>query len=287
MIRAAFALLLGLALAASLSGCTAAFAGPVAAPPWEPVAFGAGDADFVGAINLEAMRADPVFGPLMEQVARKEDMGVLMRASQVDVVATVEDGKPVTWLGVVHGVEGPPRQSDIGARVGAPQSLASGATEYHGSTDIIAVPGAWIVGEGTAFERARSSPGMLSPRVTMPSRALVASTAQGRAFPSSRERVLVDMTEGLSSATVEMLGGAHLEFVLQCRYVDRSAARRAAAAARVVLLAAASSHDSMSVLARALMKVDFDVSGELVSLRVTLSDDLRDVLQRYVERAME
>jgi hypothetical protein len=82
-----------------------------------------------------------------------------------------------------------------------------------------------------------------------------------------------------------MLGGSHWEFVLQCRYVDAASARHAAAAARLLLLAAASSNDSVSVLARALMKVDFDVSGEVVSMRVTISDDLRDVLQTYVERA--
>src|ERR1700722_676286 len=40
-------------------------AAPVIAPAWEPIAFGASDADLVGAIDLAAVRADPLFGPLV------------------------------------------------------------------------------------------------------------------------------------------------------------------------------------------------------------------------------
>jgi hypothetical protein len=262
-----------LAFVMSLCGCAAVdgpLGAPVVAPGWEHVAFGGGDADFVAAIDLRAFRADPVFGPLLTQLARNEEMGVLLRASQIDVVATVERGEPTTWLAVVHGVDGPPTRSDVGS----------------GARDIVAVPGAWILGEGAAFDRVRARPGLALRAVAMPGHALVASTAQGRAFQRSREPLLADTTEGLREATVEMLGGEHWQFVAQCRYVDASSARHAAAAARVLLLAAASSNDVVSMMARALMKVDFDVSGEIVSMRVTISDDLRDVLQTYVERAV-
>lgn len=271
--RGATAVLVILVIVTSVCGC-AGIDGPLgapgAAPKWEQVAFGGGDADFVAAIDLEAFRADPVFGPLVAKFARNNDMGVLLRASQIDVVAEVERGEPTTWLAVVHGVEGPPTRSDVGP----------------GAREVVTVPGAWILGEGAAFERVRTNRGLALPAVAMPRNALVASTAQGRAFVRSREPILADTTEGLTEATVEMLGGAHWQFVLQCRYVDAASARHAAAAARLVLLAAASSNDAASMMARALMKVDFDVSGEVVSMRVTISDDLRDVLQSCVERAV-
>ena len=271
--RGATAVLVLLVIVTSLFGCATvdgALGAPVAAPKWEHVAFSGGDADFVAAIDLEAFRADPVFGPLVAKFARKDEMGVLLRASQIDVVAEVERGEPTTWLAVVHGVEGPPTRSDVGS----------------GAREVITVPGAWLLGEGAAFERVRTNPGLALSAVAMPRNALVASTARGRAFVRSREPILADTTEGLTEATVEMLGGAHWQFVLQCRYVDAASARHAAAAARLVLLAAASSNDAVSMMARALMKVDFDVSGEVVSMRVTVSDDLRDVLQSYVERAV-
>ena len=273
--RGATVVLVILVLVMSLCGCAAVdgpLGAPVAAPKWEHVAFGGGEADFVAAIDLEAFRADPVFGPLVARFARKDELGVLLRASQIDVVAEVERGEPTTWLAVVHGVDGPPTRSDVGS----------------GARDVVTVPGAWILGEGAAFERVRANPGLALPAVAMPRNALVASTAQGRAFVRSREPILADTTDGLTEATVEMLGGAHWQFVLQCRYVDAASARHAAAAAaaRVLLLAAASSNDAVSMMARALMKVDFDVSGEVVSMRVTISDDLRDVLQSYVERAV-
>jgi hypothetical protein len=263
-------LMLGLATGSCGGGLASSSVGaPIVAPTWQRVAFGEGKVDFVGAIDLQALRADPVFGPVVTQLARKDEMGVLLRASQIDVVATVDRGEPVAWLAVVHGVDRPPARSDVGSS----------------APDVVTVPGEWILGEGAAFERVRATPGLALPAVAIPARALVASTAQGRAFAHSREPVLADTTAGLSEATVEMLGGSHWELVLQCRYVDAAAARHAAAAARVVLLAAASSDDPIAVLARALVKVDFDVRGEVVSMRVTISDDLRDVLQTYVERA--
>lgn len=257
-----------LVIVTSVCGCAGIdgpLGAPVAAPKWEQVAFGGGDADFVAAIDLEAFRADPVFGPLVAKFARNNDMGVLLRASH-----EVERGEPTTWLAVVHGVEGPPTRSDVGS----------------GAREVVTVPGAWILGEGAAFERVRTNRGLALPAVAIPRNALVASTAQGRAFVRSREPILADTTEGLAEATVEMLGRAHWQFVLQCRYVDAASARHAAAAARLMLLAAASSNDAVSMMARALMKVDFDVSGEVVSMRLTVSDDLRDVLQSYVERAV-
>ena len=199
----------------------------------------------------------------------------------------MDHGESASWIAVVHGVDGPPRDGDLGSRVGPPRALPSGATEYRGSSagDLVTVPGAWIVGEGTAFERFRTSSVLALPPIVMPGRALIASTVQGRAIPRPRHPELVDTTEGLEEATAEILGGAHLEVVLRCRYVDATAARRAATAARIVLLAEASRDDSVSVLARALATLDFDVRGDVVWARVTISDDLRDLVQSYVERA--
>ena len=264
-----------LAITIGVSGCVALDA-PVAAPPveaptWERVAFGTSDADFVGAIDLTAVRADPVFGPIVTQLARKEHLGVLTRASQIDVVASVERGNAATWIAVIHGVEGPPRDQDVGS----------------GARDIVTAPGAWVLGEGPAFQRVRSTPSLAPARVVLPARALFASTVQGRAIPRPPHPELADLTEGLEQASMAILGGAHLELVLRCRYVDATAARHAATAARLALVSAAARTDSVSALARELVKLDFDASGDIVAVRVTLSDDLRELLQRYVERAAE
>jgi hypothetical protein len=263
-----------LAIATCLCGCVALdspAAAPVDAPAWERVAFGTGDADFVGAIDLAALRADPLFGPVVAQIARKDRLGVLTRASQIDVVASVDRGNAATWVAVVHGVEGPPRESDVGSN----------------AKDIVTAPGAWVLGEGPAFERVRATPSLASTRVVLPERALVAATVQGRAIPRPRRDELIDLTEGLAEVTTELLGGAHLELVLACRYVDAASARRAATAARLALVAAAARTDAVSELARALVKLDFDARGDVVSVRLTVSDDLRELLQRYVERAVE
>jgi len=258
-------------LCASCGGRTLSADAPtVTAPSWERVGFATTDADLVGAIDLRAVRADPLFGPLVTQLARKDDLGVLLRASQIDVVATAAGGEIRTWIAVVHDVNGPPSRSDLGSS----------------ARDAVTIPGAWIVGEGPALERIRSNAGLASSRVVMPSRALFASTVQGRAIRRPKEPVLIDATEGLSEATLELLGGAHLELVLRCRYVDAASSRRAATAAKLVLVAEATRDDALSALARELVNVDFDVSGDVVSLRVTISDDLRELLQSYVVAAV-
>jgi hypothetical protein len=270
--RMAWALLV---IAIGLYGCVAldptVAAPPMEAPAWERIAFGTADADLVGAIDLKAVRADPLFGPIVTQLARKDHLGVLTCASQIDVVATVERGKAATWIAVVHGVEGPPRDDDVGS----------------GAGDIVTVPGAWVLGEGPAFQRVRSTPSLASARVVLPGRALFASTVQGRAIPRPPHPELADMTEGLEEATVAVLGGAHLELVLRCRYIDATAARHAATAARLALVAAAARTDAAAALARELVKLDFDASGDVVAVRVTMSDDLRELLQRYIERVAE
>jgi hypothetical protein len=244
----------------------------VEAPAWEPVAFSAGsDADFVGAMDLRAIRQDPLFGPLLQHFARRNDLAVLLRASQIDLVASVERGEPRTWIAIVHGVDGRPTRSDVG-------SIAP---------DVLTAPGTWILGEGAAFDRVRSGAGLNPTPIAMPSRALVASTLQGHAVPDPERDELGDMTQGLVEMSGELLAGAHLELVMQCRYSDATAARHAAAAARLVLLAVAARTDLESVLTRALTKIDFDVSGDVVAVRVTISDDLREVLESYVERASD
>jgi hypothetical protein len=95
------------------------------------------------------------------------------------------------------------------------------------------------------------------------------------------------MTEGLEEASVAILGGSHLELVMDCRYADAASASHAAAAARLALVAVASRSDAPAALARALVHVDFDVTGDDVALRVVLADDLRTVLQTYVEASVD
>lgn len=243
---------------------------PVQAPSWEHAAFGPGDADFVGAIDLEAIRADPLFGPLLQRVAERDEVGVLLHASQIDVVATAERGRPKTWVIVVHGVSGPPTKGEVG--YDAPR-FVSGA-------------GVWIYGEGPAFERMKADPTLAATAIDIPAGSLVAATARGRALPHPRHAELGDISENLTDVSAELLGGDHLGFALSCRYADEASARRAAAMARLVLVAEAARNDDVSELARALMKLDFDVDGPVVSMRVTLSDDLRDALVHYVHRAM-
>ncbi len=242
----------------------------VQAPTWEHAAFGPADADFVGAIDLDAVRADPLFGPLIQRLAERDDLGVLLRASQIDLVATADRGEPKTWVLAVHGVNGAPRRGDVG----------SDADRF------VSGPGVWIYGEGSSFERMRADPGLAVPVVDMPAGALVAATARGRALPHPRHPELPDLSEGLTDVTAELLGGDHLGFAVSCRYTDDASARRAAALARLVLVAEAGRSDGWSELARALMKLDFDVDGPVVSVRVTLSDDFRDALVHYVQRAV-
>lgn len=243
---------------------------PVQAPSWAHAALGPADADFVGAINLEALRADGVFGPLLKRVAERDELAVLLRASQIDVIATVDDGRPKTWVVVVHGVTGSPRESDVG----------SDARRF------VTGPGVWIYGEGPAFERMRADPSLAVPAVDMPAGSLVAATARGSALPHPRHPEMGDISEGLTDVTGEILGGDHLGVAVSCRYEDDASARRAAAMARLVLVAEAQRNDDVSELARALMKLDFDVDGPVVSVRVTLADDLRDALEHYVRRAV-
>jgi hypothetical protein len=267
--RAGAALALLLSVAACLCACAAADA-PLATPAWAQVTFGSGEADVVAAIDLRAMRADSIFGPLVTELARRDDMGVLLEASQIDLVAGVDRGHTTTWLAIIHGVDGAPTRSDIGSS----------------ASDVVVVPGAWLLGEGPAFERARASAGRRLSPIAMPSRALMASTVQGRAFPRPKRPVLGDATEGLRDASVILLGGDHLEVVIQCRYEDEASARHAASVARLMIAAMAPRSDAAAVLARALTRVDFDVRGDEVSLRVTVADDLRDVLEHYARRAV-
>jgi hypothetical protein len=260
-------------LLVALSCCCAPLGFPVVeAPPWTPMAFGTGNADLVGVIDLAALRADRLFGPVLTRLARRDGLQVLLRASQIDAVGSGTGGKLGTWVAVVHGVEGPPRERDVGSGMVA---------------DIMTVPGAWLLGAGPAFRRVRASPPRILSRISMPDRALVVSTVQGDALSRPEWRGLTDATEGLTQATVAVLGGNHLEFVLQCRYVDHPAAQRAATVTRLVLLAVAARDDAWSLLARALLKVDFDVSGDVVFLRITISDDVRDLLESYAVHATD
>lgn len=265
-------ILLGIAVlcVACLPPPGASVEAPVQAPAWEHAAFGPADADFVGAIDLEAIRADPLFGPLLERIARRDDAGVLLRASQIDLIATADDGEPKTWLVVVHGVSGAPTENDVGSD----------------AKELVVGPGVWIDGKGPAFDRVRANPSLAAPAIDMPAGALVAASARGVALPHPRHADFGDISEGLTDVTAEILGGDHLGFAVSCRYVDEPSAKRAAALARLVLVAEAGRDDPISELARALMKFDFDVDGTVVSLRVTFSDDLRDALQHYVQRAL-
>jgi hypothetical protein len=265
----AVALLLGCTAACGACGASAA---PVEAPSdlvgGGRAAFGTNDADFVGVLNLEALRDDPLFGPALEGYARRDDLGVLMRASQIDVVATAERGKAVTWVAVVHGVQGPPGEHDLGSRHGA----------------VVTAPGEWLLGEGAGFERARASVPIPSGRISVPSRVLIASTMRDRALPKTRYPDLNQTAEGLREATLEVLGGSHLELVGRFRYVDGPAAKRAATLARLILARAGERRDFAWQLVRALVKIELDVSGDSVTMRLTIDDDLRDLLRHYVEQ---
>lgn len=269
-----------------LPACGLAPALPLEAPRWDRAALGVDDPDLVGAIDLVRLRSDQVFGPLVERLARQDDMGVLMRASQIDMVATVRAGELGSWVAVVHGVDGPPGAHDVGSWLGAPRTLPSGATEYPGGRDgsLIVVPGAWILGKGAAFDRVHAGPVTAPAAIVMPDRALVASTVLGSAFPRARHE-LSPAVDGLHRATLELLGGSRLEFVMRCDFDDSAAADRATRLARAELTVFAARTDIVAVLARALVKIDFDVSGSVVTSRVTLDDALRELLARYTEIA--
>jgi hypothetical protein len=259
-----------LAAAVVCLGCGGAAVPDLVAPTWERAALGgAPDADFVGAIDLAAMREDPLFGPLLTELARKDDFRVLLRAAQIDFVGSGERGRMRTWIAVVHGVDGAPSRDDIGSS----------------ADDALVGPGEWIVGEGSAFARVKAAGSPRSGKMELPRRALFASTLRGRAIPHPPRATFGDTTDGLERFDLAVLGGEHLEIIVQARYADAASARHAAAVARLVLVAEAARTDALAALARALAKVDFDVSGDAVSMRVTLSDDLRDALVAFVERA--
>lgn len=258
-------------LVASCAELAEPAAAPVEAPAWEHVALGPSDADVVGAVDLAAVRADPLFGPIVTKLARDEDVAVLARASQIDLVAAIDRDEEPAWVMVVHGVDGAPQRRDLG-------SAAASA---------VVAPDEWILSEGPALERIRRGGAGALPAIAMPPRALVVSRIRGRAIPRPRHPVLGDITEGLEEATMALLGGAHLEVVLRCRYADAASAHHAAAAARLALVAIASRSDAPAALARSLVKVDFDESGDDVSLRVVLSDDLREVLEAYVDASLK
>jgi hypothetical protein len=237
----------------------------VETPAFARIALGADDADVVGAFDLRAMRSDPVFGPIVERIARTHGAAALSRASQIDLVASVDRGKTTTWLGVVHGVSGEPRDGDIGSTA---------------RREIVVAPGAWITGEGAAFERLRAGGTTGVRSIELPRRALVAVTARGRALEKSKTRT----AEGLKEGTVAILGGDHLEIVVQCRYEDSAAARRAVTAAKLELAVWASGHRLAEQLVSSLVKITFDVSGDVVTARLTIDDDLRALLEHYVRR---
>jgi hypothetical protein len=267
--------------------CSEVGAPPLEAPAWDRAALGVDDPDLVGAIDLERVRADPVFGPAIESLAREDGMGVLMRAARIDMVATVRSGEMRSWVAVVHGVDGPPGAHDVGSWLGAPRPLPSGATEYPGGHDgsLVVVRGAWILGRGASFDRLRTDVRTAPAAVAMPDRALVASTVLGRAIPRPRHDSLDGVTDGLRRATFELLGGPKLEFVLVCEFEDGEAADRAARLAQAQIAAFAARTDAISTLAQALVKVDFSVSGRVVTSRATVDDAVREVLARYAERA--
>jgi hypothetical protein len=253
-----------IALAALVVACGSA-AERVETPSFARVALGTDDADVVAAFDLQAMRADPVFGPLLERSARTHRAAALVRASQIDLVASVDRGKTTSWIGVVHGVSGEPRDDDIGSTV---------------RRDVVVVPGAWITGEGAAFQRLRAGGSTGVRRIDLPRRALFAGTVRGRALEKSKTRT----AEGLREGTIALLGGDHLEIVVQCRYDDASAARRAVAAAKLELAAWATRHRLAEQLVSSLVKITFDVSGDLVTARLTIDDDLRALLEHYVRQ---
>lgn len=258
--RVGFRVLVAL-LALTLFVACGGAAKPVEAPAWARTALATGDADFVGAIDVDAMRADPLFGALIRKYARSdEELGALKTATQIDAFANAnERGKVATWMVVVHGVHGqPPSRAD----------------------KAVVFPNAWLLGEGPAFERARQMDP--SPEISMPSHALLVSSVHGRALVSKHHEALDQTTEGLKDATIAVLGGSHLEIIGQFRYVDEQSAKHAAALAKL-MLAALSKGDWSAKIAAALGKVDFDASGDTVSLKYTLDDDVRDALVTLIE----
>jgi hypothetical protein len=257
-------------LAALSSGCAPSATRAFDASSWRPEALRADSADFVAAVDLEALRADPLFGPILAPFARELDFQVLLRASQIDVVAMADDdGELDTWVAVVHGVDGPPSAGDVGAGL---------------IRDVVTVRGAWLLGEGPAFQRVRAHPPQSLDRMTLPSRAFAATAAQGRALRFKRN-ALDDTTQGLTRVDGVLLGGRHIELVARAEYADAAAAHRAVALVRLLLFAAAARNDDWAPVAHALTTVDFEESGNSASLRLTVSDQLRDLLETYVKAA--
>jgi hypothetical protein len=116
----------------------------------------------------------------------------------------------------------------------------------------------------------------------MPSHALLVTTVRGRGLVTRRHEALDQTTEGLKDATVVVLGGSHLELIGQFRYVDERSAKHAAALAKLTL-AALSKGDWSAKIAAALGKIDFDASGDTVSVKYTLDDDVREALVTLIE----
>jgi hypothetical protein len=258
-----------LLLVALPCGCGLPGSGAPYTPSWGTETLRSDHADFVAAFDLEAMRADPLFGPVLAQLARESNLQALLRASQIDVVGMYDESDIETWVAVIHDVRGAPGPTDVGA------GLAAHA---------VTVPGAWLIGEGPAFERVRAQvplPHSLD-RMAMPRRAYAAMAMQGAAL-KSKPGPLDAFSRDVTRVTGALIGGSHLDVVLQAEYTDSAAAHRGAALTRVLCDGVTGRGEEWERVTRTLTGIDVQERGNVLSVRAAVSDSVRDLLRSYVE----
>ena len=279
--RALILRVLALALAALAGACGAS---ALTTPTWARSALATDDADVVVAMNVALIRKDPLFYPAIQKLARKDRYDWLLRASQIDAVATVDDGKPSSWVAAVHGLDGAPGDGEIRS-LGARRKLASGATEYaYPRGAMLVFPGAWVFAEGAALDRMRARTPERLGRISMQDSAILEATVRARALPRHWNASASRVADGLREGTIAILGGDRLAMIVRGKYVDADAAARAESETRAQLEAIQRRHELAILVLRELVEIDFGRSGDTVTWRVEAKEKLRDYVREYVAR---
>jgi hypothetical protein len=277
--RALIVLALGLALVLACSGSGA----PVATPSWARSILALEDPDVVVALSVERLRDDPILGSATARLAKDEQARFLLRATQIDLAARVDDGEPRTWIGAVHGL-GAPGEGDV-PRLRDAKRLASGATEYRyeGRGALVVFPDTWVFAEGPALDRVRAMPPERLAPISMHDGAILEATVRAHALPRPKEEVR-RVVEGLREATLVVMGGDRLGMIVRARYVDSGAAAAAEDESKRQLASFADRYGVVAEIVKDLVRIDLRRSDDVVVWHVEATDKFRAYLQAYVEK---
>jgi hypothetical protein len=280
--RALIAVVVVLAVAALSIACSSR--GPLAAPSWARSALATEDADLVLAVNVARIREDKLLAAAVAKLVHGDRGDFLLGAQQVDGVANLPNGDLGSWVGVVHGMDAPPREGEVLA-LGPSHRIASGALEFpHARGAMLVFPGAWVFAEGAALERMRATPPGPLGRIPMQDGAILEVTLRGRALQARGNARVARLTQGLVETTLVLFSGDRLAMIVRGRYAGATSAALAEEDSRAQLQAIASRHDFALALVRDLVEVEVTRSGDTVTWRVSATARLREYVREYAER---